>query len=254
MTAVGRLFGKSTVPTAVEIFAKLQAGLRRVVGNVFPQVFILLGTSHQMIEGLLLPKLAFPAQQPVDFGGRKLQPGIALISHCFCRREHGKEMDVIGHDHKITHSVVNSIEMEQTIADDLRDGRLLEEAIALTGVKKVFARASELAIEVIPVIVGQSLNYLRPMFALLMSARSQPSLFLTLPTHDHLLWNRVFRPKREKHDSTTLRPMGPAMFVDLQIRFWIKALAEHAAPHRCSTVAFHPLQLTEPAIANPGFL
>jgi hypothetical protein len=100
----------------------------RILGNVALDRLKLLGGLNQMVEALLLPKTSARLQQLIDFLRRESLPGRALSFDFRFAQQADNGMDVIGHHHKVAHVVAISIEVQQSIRDDLAQFRTPQNA------------------------------------------------------------------------------------------------------------------------------
>ena len=67
--------------TPIEVFARLQARLVWIIGDILPEVVILLEAANEVIERLLLPELTLFADCLVDLTRRVVQPRVALFRY-----------------------------------------------------------------------------------------------------------------------------------------------------------------------------
>ena len=88
----------------------------------------LLEGSNQMVEALLLPKTPARLQQLIDSLRRETLPGRALSFNFRIAQQADNGMDVIGHHHKVAPVVAISIEVQQSIRDDLAQFRTSQDA------------------------------------------------------------------------------------------------------------------------------
>ena len=108
----------------------------RILCDVTPNRFKLLRRADQVVEALLLPKTPARFQQLIDLLRRESLPGRALSFDFRIAQQADNGMDVIGHHHKVAHVVAISVEVQQSIRDDLAQFRTPQNARSQPSVER----------------------------------------------------------------------------------------------------------------------
>lgn len=191
-----------------------------------------------MIEGLLLPEVFALAGPTVDLCRREMQPRIELLFHRFLRGKRSKQMNVVGHDDKVSHPIATPVEVHQTVGHDVRQLRSPKLTFSVTSVQKAFPLAIEVLLKLAANLQRQLIQHLMPHFAtsqisvFSLAAMIEPLILLFLPASENLFGNGVFRAKRHKVDRSGLGPVRPDSLANQQRSSRIKEFPEHGGKSR----------------------
>ena len=97
--------------TIVDALARGEFGFLWIRRDVSADSVELLRMPDQMIEDFLLPEGSGATKQSIDGCGCVLHPGRALCLHRRCVGKSGQQMDMIGHDNKVSQFVADTIKV-----------------------------------------------------------------------------------------------------------------------------------------------
>ena len=181
-----------------------------------------------MVEAFFLPEAAGMTLQLVDLASAELLPGKALSLDLRCPDQSDKQVDVIGHDHKISQVVSSTVKVLQALGNNLGARATSEYARAVTFVETVEVLAGKRVVVFAEQRFGESFKPLGPTGLNGTNAVSfEPILASTMPKISHTLGNGIFSAKRDEVGCSCLKPVWQVPTVNLQVAIRIEQL-KHA--------------------------
>ncbi len=109
------------VPTTLDLIQKILA--IREIDWVFPYVLLdcteLFRGSDEVIETFFLPKSTGSPQQFINLTCAELFPRTTLLEEICVAEQTYQQMNMIGHNHKVTYMVPIAIKVQQTVRHNL---------------------------------------------------------------------------------------------------------------------------------------
>lgn len=148
------------------------------------------------------------AKTAIDLPGREVLSGAALFDHRGFVGESGEQMDVVRHDDEVEHLMAIAIEVKKTVGDDVRDFRLAEHAVTVTGIERVMPARGE-AIVVFDHQVGWKFldTHLPAFLSGLDAVEVEPAIALRPPAFENVLRHGVRRAPSDEDHGAVLGPM-----------------------------------------------
>ena len=166
-------------------------------------------TSQQMIKCILLPISTRATKHAIDLASGEMLPRFALVHHRIMVWECHQNVDMIGHDDKVSEQISLIVKMMQAICNHLGNLGITKVARSMTFVQSIHPPIRDVTLERYLLVVRQ-LNFCFVGTCLIsgQTRLNQPSFPFALPLSQNSFGHGIVRSPGDEADHAGLLPMG----------------------------------------------